>query len=464
MDAAQTNTEVPSCPGCGERDRRIGQLETRIAVLEQKLEAALRAGKRQAAPFSGGLPKVDPKRPGRRSGDDYGTKAFRVVPSVIDETHEAPLPESCPRCGGAAIHRRACRSSIPSRDSASADLPAVQCGGGSLHLLRQACAGAASAANFRRIGMCGQPDRTGGAIGDHLLNKELGLSQGKISRFLQALFGIKLTRGGSCQIMLRCARRCEGNYQAIVQRVQQSPFLVPDETGWRIGGWLAWMHVAVAENAVAYVIARQRGLEASALLIGEDYAGTLVHDGWASYDRFWRAMHQTCLAHLLRRCKELLETAQRGAVIFPRQVKALLRESLEIRDQRDAQTITAKAAARKADDLQERMMTLVRPAKTHAANERFRRHLQRHGSQLFTFLRQEGIDATNHQAEQAIRPAVVNRKVWGGNRTEAGAAAQSILMTVLFTASKLKRDGVQFLSQVLCSPKGHPPMLLPGTG
>jgi len=464
MDAAQTNTEVPSCPGCGERDRRIGQLETRIAVLEQKLEAALRAGKRQAAPFSGGLPKVDPKRPGRKSGDDYGTKAFRVVPSVIDETHEAPLPESCPRCGGRQFidehvdHQY--QVEIPRRPIYRQFNVAVA---------RCTCCG-------RRV-QGRHPLQTSDALGCAasqigpeaqsaitLLNKELGLSQGKISRFLQALFGIKLTRGGSCQIMLRCARRCEGNYQAIVQRVQQSPFLVPDETGWRIGGWLAWMHVAVAENAVAYVIARQRGLEASALLIGEDYAGTLVHDGWASYDRFWRAMHQTCLAHLLRRCKELLETAQRGAVIFPRQVKALLRESLEIRDQRDAQTITAKAAARKADDLQERMMTLVRPAKTHAANERFRRHLQRHGSQLFTFLRQEGIDATNHQAEQAIRPAVVNRKVWGGNRTEAGAAAQSILMTVLFTASKLKRDGVQFLSQVLCSPKGHPPMLLPGTG
>ena len=31
------------------------------------------------------------------------------------------------------------------------------------------------------------------------------------------------------------------------------------------------------------------------------------------------------------------------------------------------------------------------------------------------------VQATNWPAEQAIRPAVVNRKVWGGNRTEAGA-------------------------------------------
>jgi transposase len=471
MDANQTNTDVPACPGCVSAAKRIAELEARIALLEQKLEASLRSGKRQAAPFSRGLPKVDPKRPGRKSGDDYGTKAFRVVPPVIDEIHEAPLPERCPRCGGRQfIDERVehqYQVEIPRRPiHRQFNVSVARC-----TCCDKRVQGRHPLQTSDALGCCASqvgPEAQSAVV---MLNKELGLSQGKISRFFQTFFGIKLTRGGSCQIMLRAAERCQGNYQAIVKRVQQSEWIVPDETGWRIGGWLAWLHAAVSEDAVAYVIARQRGVEASALLIGEDYAGTLIHDGWASYDRFWRAVHQTCLAHLLRRCKELLETAQRGAVIFPRQVKALLRESLEIRDRRDAaeaspsaRAITAKVAARKADDLQDRMMRLVRPAKTHAANERFRRHLQRHGSQLFTFLRQKGIDATNHRAEQAIRPAVVNRKVWGGNRTEIGAAAQSILMTVLFTAAKLKRDGLQFVSQVLRSPHGHRPMLLPGTG
>jgi hypothetical protein len=52
---------------------------------------------------------------------------------------------------------------------------------------------------------------------------------------------------------------------------------------------------------------------------------------------------------------------------------------------------------------------------------------------------------------------------WSGNRTEAGAAAQSILMTVLFTATKLKRDGLQFVSHVLRSSRDQRPLLLPST-
>ena len=463
MDAEHTITDVPACPGCAQRDRRIAQLEQRIAQLEQRLEELSRSAKRQAAPFSRGLPKMDAKRPGRKRGEDYGTKAFRAVPPVIDEIHDAPLPARCPRCGGRVIEshvKQQYQVEIPRRPIYRQFNVAVG---------RCACCdgrvqGRHPLQTSDALGCCASqvgPEAQAAVV---MLNKELGLSQGKISRFFRSFFGIKLSRGGSCQIMLRAADRCEGNYQAIVKRVQQSRWIVPDETGWRIGGWLAWLHVAVTEDAVAYLIARQRGLEASARLIGEDYAGKLIHDGYASYDRFWRALHQTCLGHLLRRCHELLETARRGAVVFPRKVKALLQESLDVRDLRDARKITRRAAKAQADDLQARMMKLVRPVKTNPANERFCRHLLRHTDQLFTFLRHPGIDATNHRAEQAIRPAVVNRKVWGGNRTEAGAVAQSILMTVLFTALQQGREVIQFMSQVLRAPPADRPWLLPRGG
>ena len=463
MDADQTNMDVPICRGCAQRDRRIAELESRLKQLEQRLEELSRSAKRQAAPFSRGLPKLDPKRPGRKSGDDYGTKAFRSVPPVIDEVHDAPLPRRCPRCGGQVIATHVDHQyqvEIPRRPIYRQFNVAVgQCA---------CCAGRVQGRHALQtsdaLGCCASqvgPEAQAAVV---MLNKELGLSQGKISRFFQGFFGIKLSRGGSCQIMLRAAERCDDNYRAIVQRVQSSAWIVPDETGWRIGGWLAWLHVAVTDNAVAYLIARERGIEASALLIGEDYAGKLIHDGWASYDRFWRAIHQTCLGHLLRRCHDLLETATRGAVIFPRQVKALLQEALEARDLRDSRNMSAKAAVARADALQEQMTRLLTPVKTNAANERFCRHLLRHSGQLFTFLRHKGIDATNFRAEQAIRPAVVNRKVWGGNRTEAGAVAQSILMTVLFTAAKQGRDAMEFVCQVLRALPDHRPLLLPDSG
>ena len=93
------------------------------------------------------------------------------------------------------------------------------------------------------------------------------------------------------------------------------------------------------------------------------------------------------------------------------------------------------------------------PVKSHAANERPAKHLENHLADLFTFLRDPAVDATNWRAEQAIRPTVVNRKVWGGNRTWNGAEVQAILMTILVTANQQAINTLDFLKQTLISPQ-----------
>ena len=55
--------------------------------------------------------------------------------------------------------------------------------------------------------------------------------------------------------------------------------------------------------------------------------------------------------------------------------------------------------------------------------------------------------------EQAIRPMVVTRKVWGGNCTAAGARAQSILLSILQTCRQQNRSPSLLLMQLLCSPQ-----------
>jgi transposase len=446
MDAS-----LPECPGCVAAARKIAELERQISHMQARVEELSRAAKRQAAPFSRGLPHADPKRPGRKPGPDYGTQAFRHVPPHIDETHEAPLPEKCPRCGGTLVQTHVAQQyqvEIPRRPIYRQFHVAV----GRCTCCGRRVQGRHPLQTSNALGCCQSQVGSEAQAAVVLLNKELGLSQGKVSRFFHLFFDIPLTRGGSCQIMLRAAARCRETSQALVRRVQQSPWIVPDETGWRVGGRLAWLHVAVGIEAVAYVVGG-RGLDTSLRLIGKDYAGKLIHDGWSTYDQLDQARHQTCLGHLLRRCHEMLLTATRGAVHFPRRVQALLQESLATRDAREAGAITPAAAAQQASGLQIRMNHLLRFIRHNPINERLAKHLARHSGQLFTFLRHPGIDATNYRAEQALRPAVVNRKVWGGNRTAAGAAAQAILMTVLFTARHNDREALDFLSRHFCSPQ-----------
>ena len=89
-------------------------------------------------------------------------------------------------------------------------------------------------------------------------------------------------------------------YESICQTVGQSDWVVPDETGWRVGGLPAWLHALVGPRATAYVIDPTRSGSVAEAILGPDYDGTLIHDGWSPYDRFADARHQQCLQHTIR--------------------------------------------------------------------------------------------------------------------------------------------------------------------
>jgi transposase len=447
--------DEPACPGCRALMKRVAELEARVADLTRRLEDALRAGKRPAAPFSKRPPKPDPKPSGRKAGDAHGKHGHRPLPAdQIDEVHEARLPDHCP-CGGLIAETEV----VSQFQTDILRKPLVR--RFNVHVGRCRSCG-------RRV-QGRHPLQTSDALGAAasqvgpaaqaaavFLNKHAGLSHGKVAAVFEALFGLRLTRGASAQIGLRGADRCRPAYESIRQAARDSPVMAPDETGWRVGGRPAWLHAFAGPAVTCYVIDPTRSGRAAEGVLGAGYAGILVHDGWAVYDTFEAARHQQCLAHLLRRCRELLETASRGAVRFPRAVMAVLRAALRLRDRHAAEVVSDHGLAVARGRLSNRLRDLVWPAKTHPGNERLAAFLWDHRDDLFTFLHQLGLDATNWRAEQAIRPAVVNRKVWGGNRTWAGAVAQAVLMSVLASCRQAGRDALDFLSLALRSPTPPP--------
>src|SRR5215475_7259235 len=218
------------------------------------------------------------------------------------------------------------------------------------------------------------------------------------------------------------------------------------------GGWadtLPGLHALVGPKATAYVIDPTRSGTVAEAVLGLDYDGTLIHDGWSAYDRFHEANHQQCLRHLLRRSDEMEAAATRGAVCFPRRVAELLRTGLDLRDRHAAGEISTHGLAVARGRLENQLSDLIFPPKTNAANETLAQHLWNHRDELFTFLSQPGLDATNWRAELAIRFGVILRKVWGGSRTWVGALAQSVLMSVWRTCWQQGRSALDFLSQLL---------------
>jgi transposase len=71
---------------------------------------------------------------------------------------------------------------------------------------------------------------------------------------------------------------------------------------------------------------------------------------------------------------------------------------------------------------------------------------------LFTFLHCPGLDATTNAAERALRPFVIARQVWGGNRTWHGARTQQILGSILRTCWQQRQDPFPGIVALLRSP------------
>ena len=282
------------------------------------------------------------------------------------------------------------------------------------------------------------------------------------------MLGLEVTPGGLYQAIGRLARAAEPTGQALVLAVGASRAVAADETGWRVAGRREWLWVFVGDDGVTvYLIAAGRGYEQAQSILGPDYAGVLERDGWAPYRRFTEAQHQTCVAHLLRRAAELISDSVAGQAKIPHAVRRLLLDALAVRDAHsdllsDSDVIDATAveitdsqprlgpghredreemiAGRQANlntqiaRLDSEIDALLARNPTHAPNQKLLKHLANERDHLLTFLKAPGIAATNWRAEQAIRPAVVNRKSWGGNRTARGARVQQTLMSVIRTS------------------------------
>ena len=165
------------------------------------------------------------------------------------------------------------------------------------------------------------------------------------------------------------------------------------------------------------------------------------------------ALQQTCLAHLLRRCHELLDDAERGRAKTLHAVRRILRAALAARDDHDTDRLDAAQVAAEAERLGAAVDRLIAGRTVYAPNRRLLDHLARERDALFSFLGRDGVQATNWRTEHAIRPAVVGRKAWGGNRTWTGAVTWQVLSSILATAAHLQqRDPVMLLLPLLRAP------------
>ncbi len=433
-----------------ELKRRLADLEAAVQELKAQLDAARRTGQRQATPFSKGVPKAKPKKPGQKTGHPA---THRAIPDHIDRVTEALLPAHCPQCAGRVVEDEV---QVQYQEDIPRPVPTI-------------------VTQFNvHIGHCVQcqrriqgrhPTQTSDALGAAAiqlgpnalglaaeLKHGLGVSYGKTARLLERCWGVQVARSTVARADERLANHLAPTYQQLLLRLRTSEVVHVDETGWKVAGRSAWLWVFTNDSLSVYTIDPTRAHNVVERILGTDFAGVLGCDCFLAYDALPTYTQSKCAGHLLRRCVEISESKSGRAVRFSQQVARLLRAAITLKQRHLDQRLSAHGYVVARGRLEAALDRLLAGQYTDLDNARLAKLLRKQRPHLLTFLYVEAMAPTNNAAEREIRPAVLIRKTNGCNRTSTGARTHSILTSIIRTCQKHGHDFVTVVKRVLRQP------------
>lgn len=256
-----------------------------------------------------------------------------------------------------------------------------------------------------------------------------------IQTYLRTMHGLEMSIGEVCALLDTVAAEGAASAAAIKTELRASAVLYVDETGWREAGQNGYTWVMTNAAGVSYYhYDHSRAGAVARSLTGAQYAGTLCTDFYAGYNEH-PCRHQRCWAHLLRDLAELEQAHATDAAIteWIKDVCDLYKEGAALGGRAPPPAPEERAA--KAAELRGRAHALgLRWAqdKEHPLRALGQR-LLRHEAELFEFVRQAEVAATNNRAERAIRPLAVARKISGGTRSPNGSTTRMRLQTLFTT-------------------------------
>jgi len=393
------------------------------------------------------------RKPGRQAGHPA---AVRPRPAKIDvhETIAAPVDASgqpsCPHChvqlSEVKHHERIVEDLIPQQVITTC-----------YHTTSGYCPGCRKVVETRAPAQPPAADVPHGQLGLNALATAAvmrvcyRLPYRQIARLFGQLPGLSVSPGAIVKQINRLGGWLEGQYDRLKLALRIAGVVHADETGWRTGGKNGYLWTLTNADHTLYTIDSSRGRKVILDLLGRAFGKTsdqtLVSDFYAVYDSLG-GNRQKCLTHLLRELKETV--ARRPELLkhaFFGTCKKLIKSMLKLKKRRTTMAREHYEAA--VARLENRLDDLSRQTWNDPDADRLTKRLRKHRSGLTTFLHKPEVDGTNNAAERALRPAVVMRKITGGNRSKTGAKAWSILASVMRTAEQQGRDVVATIKTLL---------------
>ncbi len=274
----------------------------------------------------------------------------------------------------------------------------------------------------------------------------------RLVRLLDEVFGIRLSEGAIANMLARVGTPLTVAAETAAAAVRNSKVVASDETSARVAGKNWWQWVLLSSTAVRHLIVDSRGAVVLTGFLGQTKPDVWVADRYAAQAGHGKE-RQLCLAHLLRDAQYAIDA---GDIGFAPGFQKLLRRATAIGQRRPELKDTTLAQYRA--DLDRRLDRLLAISPTAEAGRKLARAIRQCRGDLFVFITDRDVPATNNDCERALRPSVIFRKVTGGFRSQWGARTYADALSVIATGRLHGRSALQALGDALA---GRPILIPP---
>jgi transposase len=275
----------------------------------------------------------------------------------------------------------------------------------------------------------------------------------RLSKLASDLLGLEISEGALVNILADSAEAFARASNVIRERLLSQNCLQSDETSVRVGKKTWWAWVFHHADSACFRIVASRGKDVVEDFLGDNRPDFWVSDRLAAQMGWAKKEHQVCLAHLIRDAQYAIDD---GDKLFAPKLQELLRRACGIGQRREnLLDATLRSHLYKLEERLDRLLAIV---PTATAGQKLQRVVKRYRPNLFVFITNRELPATNNGSEQALRPCVIFRKVTNCFRSEWGAKFYADIRSVLETA---RRRALPLLHAIRLTLAGQP---LPATG
>ena len=433
----------------------VAALTARLAELERRL--GLNSGNSGKPPSSDGLKKPPRTRSlrqpsGRKTGGQKGHKGETLRQVAEPDATVDHFPEACAHCASALTEAMATGHSARQVFDLPEPRPLIVMEHRA-HRCRCGKCGAQTRGSFPAdVTAPVQYGRRIMATAAYLRQYHL-LPEDRLAELMGDLFGVKLVPATIARMSRGCARRFQRFVDMVCERVKTARVKHMDETGFRIGGKLQWLHIASTALLTFYRVSAKRG----SLLPG--VLGIVVHDHWKPYYTMQGVLHALCNAHHLRELQALIEIEKEDwalrmqrllrrachATNLARDREVALKPNLIALFVRNYDAIVAEGIA--FHEAQPPLAAKRRGRRRRRTGHNLLLRLEGRKDDVLRFLTDATVPFTNNQAERDGRMAKLKQKISGGFRSQEGAHDFAVIRSLISTAKKQDWNVIQTLMQ-----------------